>query len=210
MASLPGGLLPNYRWQAFDADGLLLPLAELSSYESGGTFSTPLPLYSDVDLTTALANPVVADSAGRFPAMFMLPEGYDLILKDTDGNEIYRITDVEDIGQAFLANLGLQMASGTYDVNSGYTVIEGDWFVTDDAGDTTNPFILQLPPLAGWTTPITYKHQSANAAEVTPDGTDTIDGVAAAVTLAAAIGKRPTLTLVPGPSTWFRYSSDDL
>jgi hypothetical protein len=69
---------------------------------------------------------------------------------------------------------------------------------------------LQLPPLAGWTTPITYKHQSANAAEVTPDGTDTIDGVAAAVTLAAAIGKRPTLTLVPGPSTWFRYSSDDL
>src|SRR6188472_3309225 len=129
MASLPGGLLPNYRWQAFDTDGELLAGALLYSYESGGTFSTPLSLYSDVDLSVALSNPVEADSSGRFPAMFLQPEGYDLILKDADGNEIWRITDVEDIGQSFLSNLGLQMAAGTYDVNSGYVPVDGDWFI---------------------------------------------------------------------------------
>lgn len=211
MAQLPAGLLPNYRWQALDDDGTILPFAQLFAYESGGTFSTPLDLYSDVDLTVPLANPVVADAGGRFAAMFLQPEGYDLILQDQDGNEIWRITDVEDIGQTFLSNLGVQMASGTYDVNSGYVVIAGDWFVTSDSGDATSPFILQLPPLDGWTTPITFKHQSANPAEVTPDGTDPIEGIAAAYDMAAAASPNfPTITLVPSPTTWLIQSSHGL
>ncbi len=211
MASLPAGLLPLYRWQALDSEGLILPGAKLYSYESGGSFSTPLFLYSDVDLTVELSNPVVADASGRFAAMFLQPEGYDLILNDADGNEIWRITDVEDVGQTFLANLGVQMSSGTFDVSSGYTIIPGDWFVTGDSTDTTDPFIYQLPPLAEWATPITIKHQSAFVAEVTPDGTDQIEFVAAAYDLpAAASPNLPTITLLPGAASWLVQSSHGL
>jgi hypothetical protein len=143
--------------------------------------------------------------------MFLKPEGYDLIPNDADDNEIWRITDVEDIGQTFLANLGLQMASGTFDVNSGYTIIPGDWFVTSDSADTTDPFIFQLPPLAEWTTPLTIKHTTAFVAEVQPDGTDQIEFVAAAYDLpAAASPNLPTITLVPGASSWLISSSHGL
>jgi hypothetical protein len=211
MASLPAGLLPNYRWQALDADGAILPGAKLYSYETGGSFSTPLFLYSDVDLAVPLANRVVADGDGRFAAMFLQPEGYDLILNDADGTEIWRIQNVEDVGQTFLSTLGLQLASGTFDVASGYTIILGDWFVTGDASDTTDPFIYQLPPLDGWDTPITIKHQSAKVAEVTPDGTDAIEFVAAAYDLpAAASPNLPTITLLPGASSWLIASSHGL
>ena len=212
MAQLPGALLPNYRWQATDnVTGAILPLAELYAYETGGTFSVLQSLYSDVDLAVALANPVVADSAGRFAAMFMLPVGYDLILKDADGNEIWRVTDIEDIGQAFLSNLGLQMAAGTEDVASGYQVVDGDWLVTTDANDATNPFVVNLPDLATWTTPLTIKHQSAYACNVTPAGTDEIENVAAAYALAAAASPAlPTITLIPGANSWLIQSSHAL
>ena len=211
MAQLPAGQFLFSSQQLFDDSGTPLSLARLLTYESGGTFSVLQSLYSDVDLAVALSNPVIADSAGRFPSLFVLPVGYDWILQDADGNEIIRGIDFEDIGQAFLSNLGVQMATGTEDVASGYQVVDGDWLVTTDANDATNPFVVNLPDLATWTTPLTIKHQSALACNVTPAGTDEIENVAAAYALpAAASPNLPTVTLIPGPSSWLIQSSHGL
>lgn len=65
--------------QVFDANGEPLPGALLYTYEPNTT--TPKATYTSGTLTTPLPNPVVADSAGRFPQMFA-DEGdiYDLEL----------------------------------------------------------------------------------------------------------------------------------
>ena len=211
MAQLPAGQFLFSSQQLFDNSGAPLSLAQILTYETGGTFSVLQSLYSDVDLTVALANPVAADSAGRFPSLFVLPVGYDWILQDSGGNEICRGIDFIDVGQSFLSNLGLQMASGTEDVASGYQVVDGDWLVTTDANDATNPFVVNLPDLATWTTPLTIKHQSAFACNVTPAGTDEIENVAAAYALAAAASPDlPTITLIPGANSWLIASSHAL
>ena len=53
--------------------------ALLYFYEAGTT--TPLDTFSDEDLTTANANPVVADSAGKFGDIWLREQAYKVILK---------------------------------------------------------------------------------------------------------------------------------
>ena len=53
--------------------------AKLYFYEAGTT--TPLDTFSDEDLTTANANPVVADSAGKFGDIWLKEQAYKVILK---------------------------------------------------------------------------------------------------------------------------------
>lgn len=73
------------------AAGQVLPGCYLQWYESGTT--TPATVYADADLTTPLANPVAADSAGRLPAIYgdsavvyrrQLYDADDQLLLDTD------------------------------------------------------------------------------------------------------------------------------
>ena len=71
----------------FDGNGSPLSGATLDFYITGTT--TRLDTYSDAALTTANANPVVANSAGRFPAIFMLPQEYKVVLKDSGGSTIW-------------------------------------------------------------------------------------------------------------------------
>lgn len=66
------------------------------SFLSGGLLyfyvtetTTPTDTYSDSDLQTANANPVVLDSLGRHGAIFLDPSvTYKVVLKDADDNEI--------------------------------------------------------------------------------------------------------------------------
>jgi len=208
--TLPGAILGNVRWQAFDTDGEPLVGALLYSYTTGGTYSTPQPLYTNSGLTIAHANPVVADADGRFPAMYLSPIGYDLRLKTSAGVTVWSCLDVEDIGQTFLATLGAELATGSEDVASGYTVLASDNLITTDAGDTTNPFIVNLQPAADRTFPIGIKHQTANALRITPDGTETIEGLAAFYAVAAAASPNfPTVWLWPkadGSGYWIGAS----
>lgn len=66
---------------AFDSNGVPESGAKLNFYESGTT--TRLDTYSDTDLTTANANPVVADSAGRFGNIFLKAQNYKVVLTDS-------------------------------------------------------------------------------------------------------------------------------
>lgn len=68
--------------QALTSVGVAIPGAKLNFYETGT--STPLDTYSDDGLTTANANPVVADSAGRFGDMFLKAQDYKVVYTTAD------------------------------------------------------------------------------------------------------------------------------
>lgn len=69
--------------QPVNANGVPLAGAKLYFYASGT--STPLDTYSDSGRTTPNANPVVADSAGRFPPIFLSSAAYKVVLKTAAG-----------------------------------------------------------------------------------------------------------------------------
>jgi hypothetical protein len=92
------------REQVFDAAGNPLSGGRLYFYVTGTT--TTLATYSNPALTTANAQPVVADSAGRFGDIYLLDQAYrvqlrdalDVLIWDTDG--VYK--DVTSIRAASL------------------------------------------------------------------------------------------------------------
>jgi hypothetical protein len=74
--------LPGY--QALSSSGTPLGGAKLYFYLTGT--STAASVYADAALTTALANPVIADSQGRFPQVYPLPTViYRVVLTDSTG-----------------------------------------------------------------------------------------------------------------------------
>lgn len=89
-------LLP--RSQIVAADGRPVAGAKLNTYESGT--STAKAVYSDAALTIAHTNPVVADSAGRFPAMFLAGGDYRTVLTDAEDMVIWTDDPVEGAASA--------------------------------------------------------------------------------------------------------------
>jgi len=97
-----GLLIRNAKFQAFDDDGNVLTGGKLYTYEPGT--STPKATYSDYDLQTANANPVVLDSRGE--ATIYGTGSYKLVLKDSDDVTIWtednvpvKSTAIEDADQ---------------------------------------------------------------------------------------------------------------
>ena len=86
-------LLP--RSQVVGLDGRPLAGAKLYTYETGT--ATPKSVFTDAALTVPHANPVIADSAGRFPAMFLAVGDYRTIL--TDAADVTISTDDPVEGQ---------------------------------------------------------------------------------------------------------------
>jgi len=79
--------------QVFTSSGRLGAGYLLHFYESGTT--TPLDTYSDSDLTTENANPVVADANGTFDDIFLSNVPYRVTLSDEDSALIWTADDVE-------------------------------------------------------------------------------------------------------------------
>lgn len=86
-------LISPPRWREWDAEGAPLAGGKLYSYEPSTT--TPKALYADDGLSVALSNPVVADSAGLFPAMFAAAGLYKLRLEAADGELVWEVDDVD-------------------------------------------------------------------------------------------------------------------
>lgn len=72
---------------AWDAAGAVEPGAKLYFYVTGTT--TPKDTYSNSGLSVANANPMIADAAGRFGAIFLGSGDYKVILQDADGVQIW-------------------------------------------------------------------------------------------------------------------------
>jgi hypothetical protein len=66
-----------------DADGALIPGGKVYFYDA--TTTTPRIVYSDATLTTPRTQPVVADSAGRLPVIYMQTGAYKIVVTDADG-----------------------------------------------------------------------------------------------------------------------------
>lgn len=89
-------LLP--RSQAVAADGRPLAGAKLYTYTTGT--STPKSVYTTAALNVAHSNPVVADSAGRWPSMFLAADEYRVVLKDADDVTIFTDDNVTGLEAA--------------------------------------------------------------------------------------------------------------
>lgn len=83
-----------------DLDGSGDPYAggKLYFYETGT--STPLDTYSDSTLSTANANPVVADGNGRFDDIFMKTQDYKVVLKTSTDVTIWTADPVSGTATA--------------------------------------------------------------------------------------------------------------
>lgn len=93
----------------------LLVGAKLYWYASGTT--TPLATYSDQGLTTPNANPVVADSAGRFSTIWLQAADYKLVLKTAA--DVTLVTRDPIIGATALDLLALSTGSALVGYSGG-------------------------------------------------------------------------------------------
>ncbi len=92
-----GQIVPA-KFQAFDSTGAPLSGGKLHTYEPGTT--TNKTTYSDSDLTSANANPVVLDSRGE--AAIFGSGSYKFVLKDSDDVTIWTVDDVAVAGGSAL------------------------------------------------------------------------------------------------------------
>ncbi len=95
-------------WSAIDINGRPLNGAKLYFYVSGT--STLLNTYLDSSLTIPNANPVVADSNGRWSDIFLLPKTYKVVL--TSSNDVV----IDTIDPVFGINPGVTGAMSAVDV----------------------------------------------------------------------------------------------
>lgn len=77
---------------AFDGNGSPMSGAKLYFYATGTT--TPKNTYSDAALSTPNTNPVIADAAGRWPAIWMSDEAYRVVLKTSGDATVWTADDV--------------------------------------------------------------------------------------------------------------------
>ena len=121
--------------EAQDSSGGVAAGYKLQFYETGT--STPLDTYSDDGITTANANPVVADSAGRWGPIFLKDQAYTVVLS-TDADVQVSTEDnvrgsndnlIDDTIKSTLATGGSANAY-TLTINRVFTAYSnGDFFV---------------------------------------------------------------------------------
>jgi len=75
---------------ALDANGIIVAGASLTFYTSGT--STPAPIFADAELTTPLANPLTANAAGVWPAIYIdNSKTYRVVLRDEGGTVLNEV-----------------------------------------------------------------------------------------------------------------------
>ena len=78
-----GTLVPALYQTVLDSNGNPISGAKVCTYLAGG--STPTPTYADVALTVPNANPIIAETAGRWAAFLTPGAGYKFVLQDATG-----------------------------------------------------------------------------------------------------------------------------
>lgn len=82
-----------------DASGEVVSAGTLTFYVNGDV-NTQKNVYSDADLTTVQSNPYTLDAYGRVIGDVWLDGEYTVVLKDSDGNTIRTMNDVESFSSA--------------------------------------------------------------------------------------------------------------
>lgn len=209
--SLPGSLLPWVQLQFSDASGVPLVGGSVEFFVTGEASHKDTFAQADLDPSSVNANPLTLDAAGR-AVIFLEPGGYDVEVSDADGNLIYTVEGVEDVGATFLSSLGVTFATGATNVTSGYTVLSTDYLVTVDSSGGADPCLINLPAAASHTQQVTIKNLGAIALSIVPNGSDTIEASLSSFSVAVAASPTfPSVVLVPdGVSTWYVLASHGL
>jgi hypothetical protein len=180
-------------------------------FYTAGT-STKQDTFNDSDLVTPNPNPIVLDSDGRSAdPIFLSPIGYKVVFTtptDTDPpvSPVWTVDNVSDPGYIYSQLYGTLQVTNTVALNqtSGYVVLSTDTFVTMNGGAT--PTLVYLPAAADYGGKIlTIKNMAAIALSITPDGSDTIEGLAAAYSVAASASPlfRTVNLASDGVSAWW-------
>lgn len=206
--ALPLARLPWVKakfWYDDDPDAPLA-LGYLQFFESNS--STPLEVYSDPDGNTSLGSEVdlnaagVPTSSGNTVSIFIKNEGYRLRVFDADDVEQFGQSGdyIQDPGAVAFNNFGTITGAGARNESS-YTPDNDDFFITVD-GDVT------LQAAEDRTQDLTIQNVGASAIDVTPDGSQTINGVSGAYELASGTAPAyPTITLSPQTGGYFIRST---
>jgi hypothetical protein len=210
MAVFAGQLVPWIELRFLDLNGEPLAGGFVHSYVAGT--STPQDTYTDADLLIANTNPIELDANGRCDAFFLAAAGYKFIVTDVNAVAQYTIDQVQNVGQVFAATLGTVLSDGSKNVTSGYAVLTTDHLVTVDSTGGPNPCVINLPQVSTASQPVSIKNLGTVALSIAPYAGDTIEGLAAAYSVAAAVSPAfPTVVMVPdGTNGWFIYASHAL
>lgn len=127
--------------------------------------------FSDNGLTTANANPVVADSSGRFGDIFLESGTYRVIL--TDANDV-EISDSDPVDGAIGASGAVDEKTAAYTI----TIDDATKIIAVDASSGAITITLLAAATAGDGFEVTVKKTDSSANPVTVDGngSETIDG----------------------------------
>ena len=140
----------------------------LMNYYETGT-STRLDTYSDNALSSANANPVVADSAGRFGDIFLKGQDYKVVFTDSAGTTIWTADPVHGI----ITDRSVAAKTGAYTV----TTADNGKLITGDASGGDFTITLPAAATAGGTFEVTINNiGSSGTVTVDGDGSETIDG----------------------------------
>ncbi len=176
------------------------PLAhgKLYAYIAGTT--TPLDTYLTSDLNPAQVhtNPIILDAFGYAAApIYLAATGYKFDLYDQNNVQQpnFPRDNVEDVGQVFGSTFGVLYGTPrTVTNNLTQAVADRLIFVSSSA---VNPTIFNLLQAASWGNALIVKNIGTNPVRITPNGSDTIEGVNAFYTIPAASGvTRPSVVLV--------------
>lgn len=198
MSLYPGARLPWVKPQFCDEDGNPLAGGFIYFYISGT--STPFDTFSDVNLTAGTENPNPMElDAGGFPQdpIYLQPSGYKVVCTNADDEQQWEEDEVEDVGQTFASTFGNVLSEGSNDVVSGYTVLVTDRLVTVDSTGGADPCVINLLPASSATQMLTIKNMGTEPLAITPDGADTIEGLAAVYTVPAAVSPNfPAIVII--------------
>lgn len=167
-------------FQQVDSNGAPLSGAKLYFYQTGTT--TPQDTYTDSGLTTPNANPVVADSNGRWPTIYLgTSSDYKVILKDSSDVAVQTLDPLFAAGTSGRTTVDdTSYTASISDRTIAYTNITTDRTVT-------------LPPAASFPagtalTIIDESGLSSSSAVISasPNGADTINGQNFAVPMVGA------------------------
>lgn len=180
--------LPADHYSIIDGNGDPRSGAKLETYIT--ETSTPLATYSDEALSIANANPVIANSEGRFPDIWLLEQKYKMILKDSADVTVKTTDPVYGPGQT-----GSEFtAAQTTLLNNTYITSAGN---VDDLADT----VTDNTPIAGGADILRHEQTRWDAAEnweIYPTGHDDFVSrasndtkIAAAITAASGLIFQP-------------------
>ena len=128
-------VIPMPKFMAFSDAGAPLSAGLVYTYAAGTT--TPLATYSDSDLTTPNANPVVLDSAGR-ATIYLTASSYKIVLKNSAGATVYTQDNIiaaapynVDLDVPIVAGEVLTAGQAIYLSDGTGSRTAGRWYLTD-------------------------------------------------------------------------------